>query len=133
MTDKLPLRPPLTAHEVEEMIQHTLNHLEELVEDYAEIAERAAVADVDFKRQQASMLLAVIQDPPKDLGGNPRRMTADERSALVELNVNDLRRVAAIAGASRESAREAMNTHRTRLEALRTLAANVRAVTTDRF
>ena len=129
MTDRLPHRPPLSAHEVEEMIQHTLATLEELVEDYADIAERAAVSEVDFKREQAQTLLAVT-DAAAQRG---RKMTADERSARVEVAVNDLRRVAAIAGASRESAREAMNTHRTRLEALRTLAANVRAVTTDRF
>ena len=128
-----PLRPPLSAHEVEEMIQHTLDLLDSLVEDYAEIAERAAVADVDFKKAQAATLLAVIEQPPKNAYGSPRKTTSDERAALVELNVNDLRKDAAIAGAARETAREAMNTHRTRLEALRTLAANVRAVTTDRF
>lgn len=129
MADNLPYRPPLTAHEVEEMIQQTLGMLEELVEDYAEIAENAAVADVDFKRDQAVTLLGVMDAAAR----RGRKMTADERAARVEVEVSGQRRVAAIAGASRESAREAMNTHRTRLEALRTLAANVRAVTTERY
>lgn len=129
MTDGLPYRPPLTAHEVEETIQHTLAMLGELVEDYALIAENAAISDVDFKRDQAHALLAVTDAAAR----RGRKMTADERAARVEAEVNDQRRVAAIAGATRESTREAMSTHRARLEALRTLAANVRAVTTDRY
>lgn len=127
-----PVRPPLTAHEIEDRIIATLDHLDETVEDYAEIAERAGLADVELKRRQASTLLAVIESPPRDSDGRPRKITAAERDALVELNITDYRKDAAIAAAARETAREAMNTHRVRLEALRTLAANVRVVTSPR-
>jgi hypothetical protein len=122
-------RPVLTQHDIETAILETSDKLEELVDDYAEVAELAAVSDVEFKRQQAMMTLAVIQHPPQGADGKPIKMTADERAARIELQVSPVRREAAIAGARREAAREALNTQRTRMEALRTLAANVRYLT----
>lgn len=122
----------MTAAEVEERIVRTLDLLDDCVEDHAGIAERAGLAEVELKRQIAMMTLAIIEHPPKDDDGKPRKMTADERAARVELSVTEYRKDSAIAAAARETSREAMNTHRTRLEALRTLAANVRVVTSPR-
>jgi hypothetical protein len=127
MTDRLPHRPPLTQHDIEDQIIAIGDRLEALVEEYGDLAEGHAIAEAEFKREQARTLLAVIAHPP---GG--KKMTADERAARVELSVTDYRRDAAIAQARREAAREALNTHRTRLESYRTLAANVRYLTTDR-
>ena len=120
------VRPVLTQAEIESAIMDTADRLEELVEDYADIAETFYVSEAEFKRQHALTTLAVIQHPPTDDDGKVRKMIAAERDALIELRCNDARKEAAIAAASREVAREAMATHRTRIDSLRTLAANVR-------
>lgn len=123
------LRPVLTQHDIETAIVDLGDRLESIVDDFADIAERHYVAESDFKREAAMMTLAVIEHPPKDADGKPRKITAAERDAIVELQINAKRREAAIAAAAREAAREALNTHRTRLESYRTLAANVRYLT----
>lgn len=124
MTDRLPHRPPMTQHDIEDQIIGIGDRLGELVDEYGDLAEAHAIADAEFRREQARTMLAVI--------AHGQKMTADERAARVELAVTDYRRSAGIAQARRESAREALNTHRTRLESYRTLAANVRYLTTDR-
>lgn|GEM_PF-625593 len=127
------IRPVLSQADIEHAIIDTADSLERIVEEYAEIAEAAGVTEVDFKKKWAQMTLAVIQHPPTDAEGKPRKMTAPERDALIELQCNDERKLSAISAARREVAREAMNTHRTRIDALRTLAANVRYQTNERF
>ena len=127
------MRPVLTQAEIEHAIMDTSDSLEQLVEEYAEIAEASGVAEADFKKRQAQMTLAVIEHQPKNADGSERKMLAAERDARIELACNDERKRAAIAAARREVSREAMSTHRTRIDALRTLAANVRYLTTERF
>ena len=131
MTDQR-IRMVLSQAEIEHAIMDSSESLDELVHDYAEIAENAGVTEAVFKKEQAMMFLAMIEHPPRDADGKPRKMTVDERAARIEVQVNDKRREAAIAAARREHAREAMSSHRTRIDALRTLAANVRYLTTDR-
>lgn len=126
------IRPVLSQAQIEHMIVDTAESLELLVEEYAAIAERAGVAEVDFKRTQALTVIHQIENPPLDEYDKPRKMLAAERDARVEVVVSDARRDAAIAAAAREFARESMSTHRTRIDALRTLAANVRFHVSDR-
>jgi hypothetical protein len=119
----------LTQVDIEQQIMDTSDALEALVDEYADIAEEAGTAEAEFKKQQALMTLAVIEHPPKDGDGRPVKLDAKARDARIELACNDDRKAWAIAAARRETAREAMSTHRTRIDALRTLAANVRALT----
>ena len=126
------IRPVLSQAEIEHMIVDTAESLELLVEEYAAISEAAGVSEVDFKREQALTVIHQIDNPPLDAYDKPRKMLAAERDARVEVECNDARRAAAIAASRREVARESMNTHRTRIDALRTLAANVRYQVSDR-
>jgi hypothetical protein len=132
MSNSNGIRPVLNQAEIESLIMDTSDSLELLVEEYSEIAEAAGTTEVEFKRRQAMTYLSLIEHPPKDADGNVRKMIAAERDARVELLVTDARRDHAIAAARREVSRESMNVHRTRIDALRTLAANVRYLTTDR-
>jgi len=126
------IRPVLNQAEIEHMIVDTAESLELLVEEYAAISERAGTSEVDFKRIQALTVIRQIENPLLDKFDKPRKMLASERDARVEIECNDARRVAAIAASAREVARESMSTHRTRIDALRTLAANVRYHVSDR-
>ena len=120
------IRPVMSQAQIEHQIMDTANALELLVEDYAEIAEAAGVSTADHLKQQALMTLAVIEHPPRDENGLALKQDAKSRDARIELASNDERKTAAIAGARREFQREAMSMQRARLDALRTLAANVR-------
>jgi hypothetical protein len=120
------IRPVMSQAQIEHQIMDTADALELLVEEYAEIAEAAGVSTADHLKQQAMMTLAVIEHPPRDEKGAVMKQDAKSRDARIELASNDERRSAAIAAARREVQREAMSMQRARLDALRTLAANVR-------
>jgi hypothetical protein len=118
MTDTRHLRP-LAAVEVEERIQQVMEAMESATEDYDALAQSAAEAEADYKRDYARAVLAVIQHGEK--------MTVLEREARVTLHSADAMRHHLIAQAARNSTREHLLTLRSHMEALRTLASNIRA------
>jgi len=120
------IRPVMSQAQIEHQIMDTADALELLVEQYAEIAEAAGLSTAEHLKQQALMTLAVIEHPPRNENGLAIKQDAKSRDARIELASNDERKAAAIAGARREFQREAMSMQRSRLDALRTLAANVR-------
>lgn len=114
----------LTQAEIEERIIQTVDALDDLVHEFSDVGRRAALAEADFKRKRSMMALALIERPP---GGV--KLDAKSRDARIELAALDEQETHLLAAAEVEAMRESMRAHRTRLDALRTLAANVRAVT----
>lgn len=122
------MRPVLTQADIEHRIMDTVDALEALVEDYADAARAAAEADSVYRRRKAMMFLSVIEHPRGD-----RKQTVAEVEQRVVHATADERETAKLAEAHRDSIREGMHANRDRLGALRTLAANVRAVTDPRL
>ncbi len=113
----------LTQADIEERIIETVDALDELTHEFAEIGRTAALAEVEYRRNKAMMTLAVIQQP----SGKP--ISAKERDARIDLASIESKESHEVTAAALEATREALRTHRTRLDSLRTLAANVRAQT----
>lgn len=118
----------LAQTEVEQAIMEVVDRLDELVGDIGDVGRRAALAGSEYRRKKASMTLAVIEHPP---GGV--KMDAKSRDARIELACRDEQECHALAEAEMETIRESLRAHRSRLDALRTLAANIRAVTDPRL
>lgn len=118
----------LTQAEIERRIIETVDALDELTHEFAEIAAAAGRAEAEWKRKHALMTLAIIENPPEG-----RKLDAKSRDARIELAAQDEFAAYQIASAAREHAREALRAHRTRLDALRTLSANVRTLTDPRL
>lgn len=111
---------------VESSIMKISNELEELVTDLANRAETAAQAEVTYKVKYAQKRLLARDAPGHGPGGRTSNDEADDR-ALRDCE-NELR-AHLIAGALYGSLRDAMFTKGRQLEALRTIAANIRAMT----
>jgi len=113
---------PLTQGHIEQAIMALSDELEAETERYSDVADLAANAEADYKHAFAETLVRVAADPTV-------KRTADERRALADLRSADARRVWLIAEARRTASRETLLSLRARLDALRTLSANVRAQT----
>jgi hypothetical protein len=111
----------MTQGRVEQAIATACEALEEATEQYRDVSQRAAEAEADYKREQAYTMVAMIEH------GSGR--TAQERTARVEAHISDIRRAYLLADAERHAVRESLLSLRARLEALRTLSANIRAQT----
>lgn len=107
--------------QVEHAIAVACEALEEATEHYRDVSQRAAEAEADYKREQAYTMIAMIE--------HGAGKTAQERAARVDAHVSDVRRTYLLADAERHSTRESLLSLRSRLEALRTLSANIRAQT----
>lgn len=122
MSDGLRHLRPLAAVEVEERIQGVMESMEAATEDYDVLLNTAAIAEADYKRDYARAVLAVIEH-------SETRMTVLEREARVALYSADALRQHLISQAARNACREHLLTLRSHMEALRTLASNIRAQT----
>jgi len=121
MTDTRHLRP-LAAVEVEERIQQVMEAMESATEDYDALLNSAAEAEANYKRDYAHAVLAVITH-------SESKMTVLEREARVTLHSADALRNHLISQAARNACREHLLTLRSHMEALRTLASNIRSQT----
>lgn len=110
----------LTQVEVEERICNVLEALEERTHDFDDLAKQAAEAEADYRRIAALTMLAVID--------RHQKMTAQERTARAEATTVDAHRRYLLTRAARDSCRESLVSLREQLNALRTLAANQRAL-----
>jgi len=115
-------RPPISQADVEQRMVDVDDALAEATNDYAVLCDDAAEAEADYKEHLARALLAVAQT---GTGG-----TVSERQARADLICAEEFRAFKVADARRQSCREALLSYRSRLDALRTLNANIRAVTT---
>lgn len=114
-------RPPLTQADVEEQIMAMCDALARQTEDYDSASFEAATAEADYKLAIARNWLSVAADGHK--------MSVVERNMRADILANDALRTFKINEAKRAATREALLSYRARIDALRTLSANVRAQT----
>lgn len=112
----------LTRVEVESRICRLTDALEERTEDYRRLSHAAADAEAKYRAHHAMCTLAIIN------GASDKKMTVDERAARADASSNEEYRTFLIATAARNSCRESLLSLRTTLDALRTLAASIRAL-----
>lgn len=112
---------PLTLYEIESRLAAVDEALDEATGDFAVLSHAAAEAEADYKAAHARAFLAAASTDVK-VSNAVAEARADSATA-------DLLRAFKIADARRASAREALLSYRARLDALRTLNANVRAAT----
>lgn len=116
----------LTQGQIEDGIEDVLNRLEALTDDYATICDEAADAEVDYRVGQAKALLILKSAPDPATNKFLSDKAAEARATKI---IETEMRAHKIAAAKVESTKQALYTHRARLDALRTLAANVRSQT----
>lgn len=112
----------LTRVEVESRICRMTDALEERTAEYQRLCHSAATAEASYRAHHAMCTLAIIN------GASDKKMTVDERAARADAASNDEYRTFLIATAARNSCRESLLSLRTNLDALRTLAASIRAL-----
>lgn len=104
--------------EIEELIVRLTDEMEEETDRYSVLADEAANAEADYKLGFARAVVG--------LADSQARMTAPERQARAEVAAGAELRLWKIAEARRQATKEALLTLRARLDALRSLAANIR-------
>ncbi len=109
----------LTQGEIEEGILALSDAIEEQTYLYAELSDMAAEKEADYKVRSARALVGLAND-------NSIKITAGERQARVDLHCAAELRDWKLAEARRQSSKEALLSLRSRLDAMRTLSANVR-------
>lgn len=114
----------ITQAEVEEQIMSLSNDLEAATDLYGDQAEEAAEREYDYKHRHASRIVKLADDG--------RKMTAPVRAAMADLEASTEFRLHLLAKARKETTKEAMLSLRHRIDAMRTLAANVRYQTETR-
>lgn len=115
----------MTQGQIEDGIEATVATLEDLTGDYARACASAAEAEAEYRLRYWRTFLQ-----HKDSAGpGSRGPSNDECEGRAIIANEDALRAYKITAASAESIKAAMATHRTRLDALRTLAANVRSQT----
>ena len=117
----------LTQAEVEAGIADTVERLDALTAEYGAAADHAAESEHLYRTKRNRALVQEAHDPRPLPNG--AKTTADYREAQAELAAADEAYVYRMADARLRTLREALTTHRARLDALRTLSANVRAQT----
>ena len=117
----------ITATEVEQKIMKLSNDLEGLTYDLARHSNTAAEAEVNYKVKFARVRL-VARDTLEGHGPGGR-VSNDEADDHAVKTCEDEFRAHLIAGAVYQATRDAMFTKGRQLEALRTIAANLRSQT----
>jgi hypothetical protein len=109
---------PLTQHDVERLIVRIGDELEEETYRYATLSDTAAAAEADYKLKAARLFLTLAAEGTK--------LLAAEKQAKVDVGSAEEYRTWKIAEARRQASREALLSYRARLDATRTLSANIR-------
>lgn len=114
-------RRPLSQAEIESAIMGLSAELESDTETFADQCSAAAEAEVDYKVEAARAMLAFAADPAL--------RNVAMREARVLVHTHEKFRAYKITAAAQTAGKEALATKRARIDAMRTLAANVRAQT----
>ena len=114
----------LTVAQVEDGLQSTLARLEELTDAYAKATDDAAQAEADYRLAYWRTFLAAKAAAPGARAASDK--VAEGRATIAS---EDAFRLYKTTAAAAESIKAALRTHTSRLEALRTLAANLRVHT----
>ncbi|CAB4169633.1 hypothetical protein UFOVP1305_14 [uncultured Caudovirales phage] len=113
-------RTPVTQADVESMLVSLSDALAEATDEFRDLCEVHARAEMDYKHAYHSAVVALATQA---------RVTADVRKSTAWLRSENQERAYSILSAAKEAAREHMRSLVTRIEATRTLSANVRAQT----
>lgn len=108
----------LTPVDVEERIVRLSDELDEQVALYADLAEARAEAEAEYKHRQARAMI-----------DQPNKQTVSMREAIAHLRASDQFRAFRVAEAREKATQAKMTAIRSQLDALRTIAANVRMLT----
>ena len=111
----------LTQGQIEDEILSVSDALEAGTEQFADVADLAAECEADYKLSYARAFVG--------LSSTQAKMTAPERQARSELHAAAELRAWKIAEARRLSSKESLLSLRARLDALRTVSANIRSQT----
>lgn len=123
---RTPGQRAVTQAEVESEIMYVNDKMETATEDFAVLAEEAAVAEHAYKVKKAVKNLEASTMPGN---GKDGRTTVDEREAMVIRDCADELLAHLIAEAKYASAKVILRTQESRMDSLRTLSANIRAQT----
>lgn len=115
---------PLAQVEIERAILDLSDALEVTTEEYARISEEAAEAENAYKRKLTRALVALGSSGVMPDG---RKSTAEWREAQASITAEDEGARHRILDARLRAVREGLITKRTQLDALRTIASNIRA------
>lgn len=102
----------------------TVDELEALTEEFATLSDGEAEAENAYKRRKYRAVVVLTERPTLPDG---RKTTVDWREAQAETIATDEAEAYRLAQARLRATKEALLTKRARLDALRSLAANVRA------
>ena len=116
---------PLAQVEIETAIAAIVEDLERTTEDYAEISDEAAEAEHAYKLAMHRSVIVLSDRGTKSDGS---KATVQWIEAQAYLACADEYRAHLVADARLKATKEALVTKRSRLDALRTLAANVRGM-----
>lgn len=108
----------LTQGQIEHGIVALSDQLEEQTYLYAQLSDAAAEAEADYKLEAGKALIYLVSTGTK--------MTAQEKQARVDIGCSETFRAWKLAEARRQSCKEALLSLRARIDAQRSLAANVR-------
>jgi len=113
-------RSPLSQHEVESLILSLSDALADATLDYRNLCDSVATAEMDYKHAYHSAVVGLAAGA---------KVTADVRKSTAWLRSERQERNYTVLAASKEGSREYLRTLTTRIEALRTVSANVRGQT----
>jgi DNA-binding protein YbaB len=116
----------LTQGEVEAEIVRISDEMEDALSDLADKAVAAATTQVAWKVEKAKRNLLAGTQPGN---GREGKTTVDEREAMVTRDTEDVWIAALIAEAYYKVEKERLETLRSQMDAMRTIAANIRAQT----
>lgn len=111
----------LSQGEVESAIVSAVEELEDAVADLAQLAQDAAIAESEFKRDWAKALITATAGDGK--------ATEKTRVAIADAEASDQRLRWLLAQGLYESRKQSLQAIRAKLDALRTISANVRSLT----
>lgn len=130
MTDARPNRTPgqrvITAVEVEGEIVRISDAMNDELEHLVDVAQQDANAEVAYKVAYAQ---AVLKASVVSGSGRNGLTTVDERENMAVRDTHELLLAHLVAGRMYEVTKEKLRTQRSQLDALRTIAANIRAQT----
>lgn len=112
------MRGVLTQADIEGNILALSDQLEEETYLYSQLSDEAAIAEANYKQAAAVHLVT--------LAAAGAKMTAPERQARVDVHCADQFRAWKVQEARRQACKEALLSLRARIDAQRSLAANVR-------
>lgn len=117
----------LTQGEVEMRIMRLNDQLDDLTTELARLAEAAADAEVEYKKRYHAS--RVTGRATLDGNGPGGRVTNDECDDFAMEQAGDLFRGYKVTEGAYQAARDALRAKQSQLDALRTIAANIRSQT----